>query len=93
MWALYLKHRQIETLLQGVSLPATQTAPNYALLTIVYGSLLLAKRQRPQNGMGGYVAVAVLEVEANFLVVHSQLLTAPSLTNTIGQWPLILAGE
>ena len=56
-----------------MSLPATQTVPNYAILTIVYGTLLLSRRQRPQNGMGGYVAVAFLDVEANFLVVRSCL--------------------
>lgn len=57
--------------MQGLSLPAAQTIPNYALLAAVYGALQLLQRQKPQNGMGGYAAVAILDVEANFLVVSS----------------------
>ncbi len=59
--------------MQGVSLPATQTVPNYALLAIVYGVLQLGRREKRQNGFGGYAAVAFLDVEANFLVVSSHL--------------------
>lgn len=57
--------------MQGLSLPATQTVPNYALLAIVYGTLLLLRRQKPHNFLGSYAAVAFLDVEANFLVVRS----------------------
>ena len=57
--------------MQGLSLPAAQTIPNYALLSAVYGALQLLQRQKPRNGMGGYAAVAFLDVEANFLVVSS----------------------
>ena len=55
--------------MQGLSLPAAQTIPNYALLAVVYGALQLLQRQKPQNGLGGYTAVAFLDVEANYLVV------------------------
>ena len=61
---------------QGVSLPATQTVPNYALLAIVYGVLQLGRREKRQNGFGGYAAVALLDVEANFLVVSTRLNSA-----------------
>ena len=64
---------QIRRIVQGLSLPATQTVPNYALLATVYGALQLLQRRRPQNGMGGYIAVACLDVEANFLVVSRLL--------------------
>lgn len=57
--------------LQGVSLPASQTVPNYALLALVYGSVLLAKRIRPVNAWTSYAGVALLDVEGNFLVVSS----------------------
>ena len=58
---------------QGVSVPATQTVPNYALLAVVYGVLQLSGREKRQNGFGGYAVVAFLDVEANFLVVSSRL--------------------
>ncbi len=59
--------------LQGVSLPATQTVPNYALLSLVYGTALLAKRVRPVNAWTSYAAVSLLDVEGNFLVVSHTL--------------------
>ena len=57
--------------MQGLSLPAAQTIPNYALLAAVYGALQLLQRRKPQNGLGGFAAVAFLDVEANFLVVSN----------------------
>ena len=66
---------------QGVSLPATQTVPNYALLAVVYGVLQLGRREKRQNGFGGYAAVAFLDVEANFLVVSN---CHPSICHAMG---------
>ena len=56
--------------MQGVSLPASQTVPSYALLALVYGGTLLVRRQRPQNSILSYAAVSLLDVEGNFLVVR-----------------------
>jgi solute carrier family 35 protein F1/2 len=56
---------------QGVSLPAAQTLPNYAALALVYGSVLLFQRRKPHHGALSYAAVSLLDVEGNFLVVRS----------------------
>ena len=55
--------------MQGISLPAAQTLPNYLLLALLYGSALCLRRQRPQNGVLSYAAVSLFDVEGNFLVV------------------------
>ncbi|BDA51211.1 Solute carrier family 35 member F1 [Coccomyxa sp. Obi] len=70
---------------KGISLPATQTVPNYALLSLVYGTALLAKRIRPVNAWTSYAAVSLLDVEGNFLVVLAfryTFLTSVQLLNS-----------
>jgi hypothetical protein len=64
---------RVHCCLQGVSLPASQTVPNYTLLSLVYGTALLAKRIRPVNAWTSYAAVSLLDVEGNFLVVSKIL--------------------
>lgn len=59
--------------LQGVSVPASQTVPNYALLALVYGFILLVRKQRPENSWASYAAVSLLDVEGNYLMVSNRL--------------------
>lgn len=70
--------------MQGVSLPASQTLPTYVLLALVYGGTLIARRQRPQNGLLSYAAVSLLDVEGNFLVVRRHVLQGSSNTLNCG---------
>ena len=59
--------------MQGVSLPAAQTLPNYFLLALLYGSAVCLRRRQPHNGVLSYAAVSLFDVQGNFLVVRFDL--------------------
>ena len=57
-------------LLQGASLPTTQSFINYVLLATIYGGIWLRSGNRvTRNVWYKYAALAGLDVEANYLVV------------------------
>lgn len=47
---------------RGVSLPTLQSALNYSLLAIVFGSIQLASRRRLSNRWSRYLLLALLDV-------------------------------
>eukprot|EP00887_Chlorella_sp_A99_P003924 scaffold11.g3924.t1 len=53
----------------GVSTPTLQSSLNYLLLAIVFGTLRWRHRQPLVHPLRSYAALALLDVEANFLVV------------------------
>lgn len=61
---------------QGVSLPTTQSFINYILLAAVYGSILVYSKRPLQNAWYKYAALAVLDVEANYLLITAYRFTS-----------------
>ncbi|GAQ84254.1 hypothetical protein KFL_001820070 [Klebsormidium nitens] len=61
---------------KGVNIPTTQGWLNYLLLTIVYGGLMLKRKKRPQVPWYVYALLALIDVEANFLVVRAYQYTS-----------------
>eukprot|EP00884_Botryococcus_braunii_P023208 jgi/Botrbrau1/9571/Bobra.0089s0025.2 len=55
--------------MQGVSLPATQSSANYLLLAVIYGSYILFKRKAIRGATWAYAALALIDVQANMLIV------------------------
>lgn len=56
---------------QGVSLPASQSVLNYTCLAVVYGSLLIRRKEKLRAELYKYAALAALDVLANFCLVQA----------------------
>lgn len=54
---------------QGVSLPATQSSANYLLLAVTYASFILFKKRPIRGATWAYAALALIDVQANMLIV------------------------
>ncbi|XP_052478643.1 uncharacterized protein LOC105777803 isoform X3 [Gossypium raimondii] len=52
---------------RGINAPTSQSFLNYALLTVVYGSVMLYKRQALKAKWYYYVVLGLVDVEANYL--------------------------
>ncbi|XP_022722863.1 solute carrier family 35 member F1-like isoform X2 [Durio zibethinus] len=56
---------------KGIDAPTSQSFLNYVLLTIVYGSVMLYRRQALKAKWYYYVVLGLVDVEANYLVVKA----------------------
>lgn len=52
---------------RGINAPTSQSFLNYVLLTVVYGSVMLYKRQALKAKWYYYVVLGLVDVEANYL--------------------------
>eukprot|EP00897_Mesotaenium_endlicherianum_P007535 jgi/Mesen1/680/ME000109S10898 len=66
---------------RGINAPTAQSFLNYLLLALVYGSILLFRRKLLQMPWHFYLALAVVDVEANYTVVLAYQYT--SLTSVV----------
>ena len=73
-------------LLQGVSLPAAQSVVNYAALAIVYGAILLHKKQPLKGRLYTYALLAALDVLANFCLVEAYAYTSLTSVTLLDCW-------
>ncbi|EOA25306.1 hypothetical protein CARUB_v10018620mg [Capsella rubella] len=56
---------------QGINVPTSQTFLNYVLLAIIYGGMMLYRRSEIKIKWYYYFLLALVDVEANFLVVKA----------------------
>ncbi|KAK6146289.1 hypothetical protein DH2020_020158 [Rehmannia glutinosa] len=56
---------------KGINAPTSQSFLNYVCLALVYGSIMLYRRQALKVQWYYYVLLGLVDVEANFLDVHS----------------------
>ncbi|PKA49940.1 hypothetical protein AXF42_Ash019256 [Apostasia shenzhenica] len=61
---------------RGINAPTSQSFLNYLLLAIFYGGILIYRRQWLQLKWWYYVLLAVVDVEANYLVVKAYQYTS-----------------
>ncbi|KAJ1443286.1 Solute carrier family 35 member SLC35F1/F2/F6 [Sesbania bispinosa] len=56
---------------RGINAPTSQSFLNYVFLAIVYGSIMLYRRKALKAKWYYYILLGMVDVEANFLDVHS----------------------
>ncbi|XP_052882023.1 uncharacterized protein LOC108474650 isoform X2 [Gossypium arboreum] len=56
---------------RGINAPTSQSFLNYVLLSVVYGSVMLYRRQALKAKWYYYVILGLVDVEANYLDVHA----------------------
>ncbi len=56
---------------QGINAPTFQNFINYCLLAVTFGSVLLYRRRPLHQKLRVYALVALLDVEANYLVTKA----------------------
>ncbi|KAI6699219.1 hypothetical protein NL676_019338 [Syzygium grande] len=73
---------------KGINAPTSQSFLNYVLLAIVYGSMMLHRRQLLKAKWYYYVILAVVDVEANFLVVKAYQYTSITSVMLLDCWSI-----
>ncbi|KAJ4723175.1 solute carrier family 35 member F1-like [Melia azedarach] len=73
---------------KGINAPTSQSFLNYVLLAIVYGSYMLYRRQALKAKWYYYLILAVVDVEANFLVVKAYQYTSLTSVMLLDCWSI-----
>ncbi|MBA0599780.1 hypothetical protein Gorai_005986 [Gossypium raimondii] len=73
---------------RGINAPTSQSFLNYALLTVVYGSVMLYKRQALKAKWYYYVVLGLVDVEANYLVVKAYQYTSITSVMLLDCWSI-----
>ncbi|KAK8663397.1 hypothetical protein V6N13_083218 [Hibiscus sabdariffa] len=73
---------------KGINAPTSQSFLNYVLLTVVYGSVMLYKRQPLKAKWYYYVFLGLVDVEANFLVVKAYQYTSITSVMLLDCWSI-----
>ncbi|CAL0316293.1 unnamed protein product [Lupinus luteus] len=73
---------------KGIDAPTSQSFLNYALLTIIYGSILLYRRKPLKAKWYYYIILGIIDVEANFLVVTSYQYTSVTSVMLLDCWSI-----
>jgi len=88
---------------RGVSVPTSQSVINYYLLALCYGGYRLLRARRDSgSGSGGsgvapatpwwaYAVLALVDVEANYLVVKAYAYTSMTSVMLIDCWSIVVA--
>lgn len=71
-----------------VNVPTTQSALNYLLLGLVFGAILLVRKQKVEVAWYKYAVWALLDVEANFLVVKAFQYTSITSATLLDCWSI-----
>lgn len=74
--------------MQGVFVPTFQSAAVYACLAAIYGGLLVARRQPPSERLHKYAALALLDMEANFLLNKAYRYTSITSVTLLDCWTI-----
>ncbi|KAJ8774882.1 hypothetical protein K2173_018141 [Erythroxylum novogranatense] len=73
---------------KGVNAPTSQSFLNYVFLAIVYGSILLNRKQPLKAKWYYYVLLGLVDVEANFLVVKAYQYTSLTSVMLLDCWTI-----
>ncbi|KDP42859.1 hypothetical protein JCGZ_23801 [Jatropha curcas] len=73
---------------RGINAPTSQSLLNYVLLAIVYGSIMLYRRKALKAKWYYYVILALVDVEANFLVVKAYQYTSLTSVMLLDCWSI-----
>ncbi|XP_044498130.1 solute carrier family 35 member F1-like isoform X1 [Mangifera indica] len=73
---------------KGINAPTSQSFLNYVLLGIFYGSYMLYRRQPLKAKWYYYVILALVDVEANFLVVKAYQYTSLTSVMLLDCWSI-----
>ncbi|XP_077211986.1 uncharacterized protein LOC143847156 isoform X2 [Tasmannia lanceolata] len=73
---------------RGINAPTSQSFLNYVLLAIVYGSFLIHRRKALQIKWYYYFMLAIVDVEANFLVVKAYQYTSLTSVMLLDCWTI-----
>ncbi|XVE81128.1 hypothetical protein DITRI_Ditri15bG0037900 [Diplodiscus trichospermus] len=73
---------------KGINAPTSQSFLNYVLLTIVYGSVMLYRRQALKAKWYYYVVLGLVDVEANYLVVKAYQYTSITSVMLLDCWSI-----
>ncbi|KAL8483159.1 hypothetical protein ACS0TY_026007 [Phlomoides rotata] len=73
---------------KGINAPTSQSLLNYVLLALVYGSIMLYRRQALKSKWYYYVLLGIVDVEANFLVVKAYQYTSITSVMLLDCWTI-----
>ncbi|XP_057781637.1 uncharacterized protein LOC130999947 isoform X2 [Salvia miltiorrhiza] len=73
---------------RGINAPTSQSFLNYVLLALVYGSIMLCRRQALKAKWYYYILLGVVDVEANFLVVKAYQYTSITSVMLLDCWTI-----
>ncbi|CAL0308245.1 unnamed protein product [Lupinus luteus] len=73
---------------KGINAPTSQSFLNYALLAVVYGSILIYRRKPLKAKWYYYILLGIIDVEANFLVVKSYQYTSLTSVMLLDCWSI-----
>ncbi|XP_054806347.1 uncharacterized protein LOC129309029 isoform X1 [Prosopis cineraria] len=73
---------------KGIDAPTSQSFLNYVLLAIVYGSIVLYRRQPLKAKWYYYILLALVDVEGNFLVVKAYQYTSLTSVMLLDCWSI-----
>ncbi|PIN11750.1 putative membrane protein [Handroanthus impetiginosus] len=73
---------------KGINAPTSQSFLNYVLLALVYGSMMLYRRQALKAKWYYYVLLGLVDVEANFLVVKAYQYTSITSVMLLDCWTI-----
>ncbi|XP_038705339.1 solute carrier family 35 member F1-like isoform X2 [Tripterygium wilfordii] len=73
---------------KGINAPTSQSFLNYVLLAIVYGGIMLYRRQALKAKWYYYILLALVDVEANFLVVKAYQYTSITSVMLLDCWSI-----
>ncbi|XP_077250656.1 uncharacterized protein LOC143890033 isoform X2 [Tasmannia lanceolata] len=73
---------------RGINAPTSQSFLNYVLLAIVYGSILIHRKKALQIKWYYYFMLAIVDVEANFLVVKAYQYTSLTSVMLLDCWTI-----
>lgn len=73
---------------KGINAPTSQSFLNYVLLGVIYGGVMIYRRKPLKAKWYYYVLLAVVDVEANFLVVKSYQYTSITSVMLLDCWSI-----
>ncbi|XP_062107754.1 uncharacterized protein LOC133818737 [Humulus lupulus] len=73
---------------KGIDAPTSQSFLNYVFLAIVYGSIMLNRKQPLKSKWYYYVLLGLVDVEANFLVVKAYQYTSITSVMLLDCWSI-----
>ncbi|XP_072965054.1 uncharacterized protein [Typha angustifolia] len=73
---------------QGINAPTSQSFLNYVLLAIVYGAVVIHRRQPLKIRWYYFIMLAIVDVEANFLVVKAYQYTSLTSVMLLDCWTI-----
>ncbi|XP_050214278.1 uncharacterized protein LOC126665502 [Mercurialis annua] len=73
---------------KGINAPTSQSFLNYVLLALIYGAVMLYRKQKLKAKWYYYVILALVDVEANFLVVKAYQYTSMTSVMLLDCWSI-----